>query len=542
MSEEVMSEEKVSRRGYVKYAAAGIVVVAAAAGGAYYATRPKPTPTPTPKPTPTPIVTPTPTPTPKPTPTEIVVKGATPAERALNAVRQYIQIHKVPAGTKIVIAIPPPAKGHYDPKYYKEFLDACDGKVTIETVEFPIEQIRAKLTAEATAKTGAYDLFQIIPANWIADFAEMGLALKLDDYVKKYNPEFDIGPCPVIPPKMENENKYAGSWYASTVDYDVWFLHYRADILENPKEKEAFEDQYGYELKPPQTWDQVYDICEFFYRPKQGLWGWWSLKNPVWELIEYKLRLASRGVHYFDDDMRPLINSDPAIEALEDEVKIQKFQPPESYTGFWDQMYDFIIKGKVLATCSWTSLKKFAFGAGVGDKVKGALSPGYPTKDGRIRHSGMLALDNTLFLNAHSKHPELAYLFFQYYLDPAVSAKWVNDPAGWYEPFRVCHYDEPAIIETWGKEYIEVMRENAINWFVPDYTIPGCTRYDDALDKQVNAVLKGAADPEKAMNAVADEWEKITDEIGRSKLKGLWQTIKTKQYGLKLRELMDPNL
>ncbi|MEM2902517.1 MAG: extracellular solute-binding protein [Candidatus Bathyarchaeia archaeon] len=35
-------EEKVSRRGYVKYAAAGVVVVAVAAGGAYYATRPKP--------------------------------------------------------------------------------------------------------------------------------------------------------------------------------------------------------------------------------------------------------------------------------------------------------------------------------------------------------------------------------------------------------------------------------------------------------------------------------------------------------------------
>ncbi len=36
-----MSEKKVSRRNYVKYAAAGVVIVAGAAGGAYYATRPK---------------------------------------------------------------------------------------------------------------------------------------------------------------------------------------------------------------------------------------------------------------------------------------------------------------------------------------------------------------------------------------------------------------------------------------------------------------------------------------------------------------------
>jgi branched-chain amino acid transport system substrate-binding protein len=58
-----MSEEKkVSRRGWIKYAGAGVVVVAAAAGAGYYATQPKPTPTPIPT---TPIPTPT-TPTPKP--------------------------------------------------------------------------------------------------------------------------------------------------------------------------------------------------------------------------------------------------------------------------------------------------------------------------------------------------------------------------------------------------------------------------------------------------------------------------------------------
>jgi len=35
-----LSEKEVTRRGYMKYAAAGIVVVAGGAAGAYYATRP----------------------------------------------------------------------------------------------------------------------------------------------------------------------------------------------------------------------------------------------------------------------------------------------------------------------------------------------------------------------------------------------------------------------------------------------------------------------------------------------------------------------
>jgi len=62
-----LTEEKVSRRGYVKYVGGVVVVAAVAAGGygIYEATKPSPT-TPTPT-TPTPTPTPTPSPTPTPT-------------------------------------------------------------------------------------------------------------------------------------------------------------------------------------------------------------------------------------------------------------------------------------------------------------------------------------------------------------------------------------------------------------------------------------------------------------------------------------------
>jgi len=59
-------EEKISRRRYLKYTAAGVVAVAAAGGAAYYLTAPPPTP---PMPTPT-TVAPTPT-TVAPTPTTV---------------------------------------------------------------------------------------------------------------------------------------------------------------------------------------------------------------------------------------------------------------------------------------------------------------------------------------------------------------------------------------------------------------------------------------------------------------------------------------
>jgi multiple sugar transport system substrate-binding protein len=540
-SENKLSEDKnISRRNYLKYVAGGVVAVAVVGGAGYYLTQGGAPPTPTETMTEAPMTTAQAT-----TSAEWVLTGATSAERAINGAKRYMELHNIPAGYKMVVAIPPPAEGQWNPQYRQDFTNATG--LNIETVDMPIEDIRSKLTAEATAKSGAVDIYQIIPASWIGDFAEMGVAQKLTDWVNKYDPEFDHGPNRIIPTKMANENRYNGEWYASTLDYDVWFLNYRSDVMGDPTEMDNFKSQYGYDLKPPTTWKQLYDQCEFFYRPKANppLYGWWSLKNPVWELIEYKERLASRGVYYFDDDMHPLINSDPAIEALQDEVAIQKFQPPESYTGFWDQMYDFFWKKKIVMCSVWTSLKHFGYAQGVGDLTKGALNPGYATKDGTVRSAGMLALDNSIFVNANARDPELAYLFMQYYLDADVSAKWLLDPGGWYEMFRMSHFDAtkyPDITKIWGADFAAIMLENAADWFVPDYTMQGGSRYDDALDKQLNAVLKGAADPKKAMDSVADEWEKITDDIGRDKQKIVWADIKSRQYGAKIGPLMDPNL
>jgi multiple sugar transport system substrate-binding protein len=539
---ELSEDKKISRRNYLKYVAGGVVAVAVVGGAGYYLTQSGAPPTPTMTETTAASSTMPASTTMAPTTTGVM--GATSAERALNGVKQYMQANNIPAGYKMVVAIPPPAEGQWNKKYRQPFMDATG--LDIETVDLPIEQIRSKLTAEATAKAGDVDVYQIIPTSWLADFSLMGVALNLDNWVKKYDPEFDHGPNRIIPTKYANENVYQGHVFGSTLDYDVWFTQYRGDIFGNTKEQDAFKSQYGYDLKPPQTWKQVHDQCEFFYRPKANppLYGWWSLKNPVWELIEYKMRLASRGVYYFDDDMHPQVNTDPAIQALQDEVDLQKFEPPESYTGFWDQMYDFFWKGKIVMCTAWTSLKHFAYAQGVGDLTLGALGPGYATKDGTVRHPGMLALDNSIFVNANGKNPELAYLFMQWYLDADVSATWLPDPGGWYEPFRMSHYDGtrfPQIEKMWGPDYFATMLDNAANWFIPDLQIEGGTRYDDALDKQLNGVLKGGLDPKKAMDSVAAQWESITDDIGRDKQKVTWATIKS-QYGPKLAALMDPNL
>jgi hypothetical protein len=69
----------------------------------------------------------------------------------------------------------------------------------------------------------------------------------------------------------------------------------------------------------------------------------------------------------------------------------------------------------------------------------------------------------------------------------------------------------------------------------------GSTRYDDVLDKHLGKVLTAGGDPETEMKAVADEWEKITDEMGRETQIRVWKALK-QSYGDKLAPLMSPDL
>jgi multiple sugar transport system substrate-binding protein len=539
-------EEKVSRRGYVKYAGAGIVVVAVAGAGAYYATRPPATPTPTVMPTEEP--TPTPTEKPTPTPTGIEVVGATPAERALNAARQYVELNNVPAGTKIVMTYVPGAGGHYKPEYLEAFEDACMGKVDVinSTVEIPHIELKAKYTAESVEKSGAYDVMTITPTAHMADYVEMGLVADIREYINKYNPEWDTGNCPHPDPVSKTVNSYRGIYYGSAIDYDVWLTCYNPDYIEDPNEQEAFEKQYGYPLRPPQTWQEYYDVSEFFYRPPD-MYGTWSYKVLWWQLFEVKMRILSRGVWFFDDDMRPLINSKEAIEAIEDEIKAQKFQPPESYTALWDTAYDFYLKGKIPFLISWTSLKKFAIASGIGELCKAEFPPGYSMKDGNIRRCAFYAASHVFGINAHAEHPELAYLLLQYYTDPEVSEKIILDPAGFYEPFRTCHFTDPDVQKDWGADYLGVMQKN-FDYFAQDpLAIKAAVQYDDILDKNINAILQaetedeGIAMIEDKMNEVAAAWEEITDTMGRDYQASSIKFLKD-GLGPKLAPYMDPNL
>jgi multiple sugar transport system substrate-binding protein len=73
-----------------------------------------------------------------------------------------------------------------------------------------------------------------------------------------------------LPPSIKKLYTWGDKWYGALNDSDGQILYYRKDILTNPDNKAKFKEKYGYEYNvPPKTWDELYDISEFF-----NGWDW----------------------------------------------------------------------------------------------------------------------------------------------------------------------------------------------------------------------------------------------------------------------------
>ncbi|MEQ9751291.1 MAG: extracellular solute-binding protein, partial [Marinovum algicola] len=127
---------------------------------------------------------------------------------------------------------------------------------TVEIVEFPFSELYPKFLTAMSQQTGDFDVIGFIPA-WAPDFAP---------FLSTMPAEMQQGPAweDIHPVYRERLMSWGGEVKSATMDGDMHMLNYRADLFEDEANKAAFKEQYGYDLAAPVTWDQYYDIAEFF--------------------------------------------------------------------------------------------------------------------------------------------------------------------------------------------------------------------------------------------------------------------------------------
>jgi len=415
--------------------------------------------------------------------------------------------------------------------------DFSKAGITIKITEVPFEGVYEKLKTEFVAGTGAFDVVTFYPA-YMGDYASNGYLEPLDSYLaKEPAAAWGANQEDVLPPFRELYNKWAGKTYALTIDGDVHVMIYRKDLFENADEQAAYKAKYGTDLKAPETWADWLQVGAFFTRPKGEKLAGQTLDRDFFGSAEFAKRgfsyawfidrWASSGQVYFDDKMVPQVNTPEAVAGLQNFVDSLKNAPPDVRAYGYDELRDALLKGNVAMVVQWTDVPKKgadpASSTVVGKLAVGRV-PG-TVVDGQVIHRAAMPVGRVVAVAADSKNKEAAYWVAKHIAYDR-SLENVSTSLTGLDPYRTTQLDHPEAYTMFGDKagaetYLSGLKVALADGF-PEILIPGAAQYQDVLDLHVNKALAGEETPQAALDAVAVEWNTITDNLGRDKQIELW--------------------
>jgi multiple sugar transport system substrate-binding protein len=394
-------------------------------------------------------------------------------------------------------------------------------KLNITAID-PTAQISKNLETIATRDGTDHILVTSIEDN--GDYAEAGLALNLDEYVAKHQPDWAtdyVGG----PEQVAMMTQYKGSTYAVSMDGDYQVWGYRIDLFDNAKNQKAFKAKYGYDLAFPTTWDEQAQVAEFFTQPSKKLYGSVDLKDPGWGYINWMMRYASGAnpnQYYFDLDAKPLINSPAGIQATKEHVASMAWTYPDALSQSWPTEYATMGAGGAAMGSFFSNVTKFivagsALDKGYGKYIRTAVAPGRMIGGKLIRRTAIYQ-NNQFVVNAFSdsKVHEAAYLVLQWLSSKHIFDWLTGNPAGYMDPNRVSALNDPLVRASYQPYACDELKQIIPHCAPCILAIRGAREYTQALDTNLQAALTKSISPEQAMAKTAAAWEATTNRIGRS--------------------------
>ncbi len=267
-------------------------------------------------------------------------------------------------------------------------------------------------------------------------------------------------------------------------------IAYRTDLFNNPIEKKAFREQYGYDLKPPETYQQFYDIAKFFARKKgQTLVGKvldgdfygasHSLKPGNFFFHDYYGYLKAFGADIYDSEtMMPEWDSPQNIAAMKFLISLKPFMPPDVDSITSGHSTGLFVDGKVAMIIEFTERVIFLAldpqKSNIVGKWNFALCPSVP---GSGRSHAAYAYTNSMCIYSLSEKKEAAYKFLERLFSKEIEKRILLEQHT--VPLRRSILEDPEV----HKQIPEVrLVTKLIGPEVYAFTVPRIAEFEEILD------------------------------------------------------------
>jgi multiple sugar transport system substrate-binding protein len=417
----------------------------------------------------------------------------------------------------------------------------------IEVTTVPFGDLYSSILADQTTGTNSYDAFVMSP-QWNADFVSAGIMEDLTAYVES---DPDIEWDDIAPFFRNFIASYNGGIYVIPLDGDFHMVYYRTDLFEDAG------------MTPPRTWEEYLEAAAMFNgtdlngdaeadygscipKVRGGQSFWWIIDFAGARL---QTQGTSEGVFFDLDIFNPLFGPNPAfIRALELFNETTQYGPADELTIDLNSTRDLFLTGRCALTMDWGDIGSLSIDperSTMQDKVGTIVIPG--STEVLDRSTGEIvacddmhcphAIDGINYAPfaafggwgggvssaADQNVKDAAYAFFSYLSQPAQANVDVTIGASGYNPYRLSQFGqldswiEAGFSESAAQNYLGAIEGSLSSPnMILDLSIPATNRYlQVSLDTIVSQYLAGEFTAEEAAQEVYNQWNEISDEVGR---------------------------
>lgn len=444
-----------------------------------------------------------------------------------------------------VLAPSVPVMGEPAQLHAKQFAEITGANVAVENV--PFGELYAKLLTPLQAGQPAYDAM-FYPSLWIGDVAPY-LAPVPQEYL-------DTSGMRDVTPSYLDVATWDGTVVQFPVDGDRHYLKLRSDLLADPANRTAFRAATGRDLTPPRTWEEYQQVAQFFTgRPfPGGGTGYGSAEVTkrddllfsafISRAAAYAKNPNVKGGFFFDvETMTPQVNNAGFVKALDMFKAAESTWPPGgSNFGLGDEILSFG-GGQTALSYSWDDafIQAQQPDSPIRNSVQAAQLPGSTQVWNRATNSwDTPAAPNTAAyftwgwtsaVAASTPDQAAAFDLLCFFSNEANTALDLQIGRFGVNPYRTSHFEAP----TWESQgwatptaqtYVQTFADMEANPNrVFDLRVPGVQQYMSALATGVAAALAGEKSSQQALDEVAAEWNRITEQVGRDQVQSAYRTV-----------------
>ncbi len=239
----------------------------------------------------------------------------------------------------------------WDPADYLQQIGSmyeAETGIKVNIVQEPWESFQTRFFTEMAAGGDAWDMV-VGDSQWLGEGSQSGHYMEITDFMKSTGIADSVTPA-----TLTYYGEYptgSGRYWAYPTEGDADGWAYRRDLFEDPEEMAAFEEEYGYPLAVPETYEQFTDIAMFFTRPEENLYGVAIYGQNGYDsmVMGVENTMFAWGASWQDanNNVDGVVNSDRAVEALEAYKTLYDCcSPPGMAAAFFTETNDAFISGQ----------------------------------------------------------------------------------------------------------------------------------------------------------------------------------------------------